>query len=165
MTATLAPTIAQEEIDAAALLTLQAAFQARDQRQFKAEAQAVDWALHSPEALLRTIEMAVTLGLITVAVALAEQGTALFPEHQPLDAAARVLAPPTAQIVPGEPAKGLDASRAWLQQYAENYHGQWIAVSQGQLLGAAPTLQQLRALIGQPEDAQSTIIVRVLCDK
>jgi hypothetical protein len=43
------------------------------------------------------------------------------------------------------PAQGLslDASQTWLKEHAAQYKGQWIAVQEGTLLGAAPTLQDL----------------------
>lgn len=55
----------------------------------------------------------------------------------------RALAPPTAQS-----SQRKDTERtqtfAWLREHCREYHGQWVAVGEGGLVAAAPTLKELR---------------------
>jgi hypothetical protein len=51
---------------------------------------------------------------------------------------------------------------AWFREHASQYRGQWVAVREGKLLGAAESLEDLKTVIGQGEDAVSTVVTRVL---
>ncbi len=124
---------------------------------------AADWAAQAPDDLLRAIQLALSLNLIWPARELAEQGMRLFPGHEPLRRAARVFEPRTVRITRGgTPLKGIKASHNWLRDHAHEYRGQWIAVNQGQLLGAARTLDELRPVIDRADDPRSTIVTKVL---
>ena len=93
---------------------------------------------------------------------LAQLGGRLFPDHERGQRAARVLAPPVVRAVRAPRARGLDASMAWFDEHASQYRGQWVAVREGQLLAAAESLEELMPVIGDGEDAISTIVTRVL---
>jgi hypothetical protein len=51
---------------------------------------------------------------------------------------------------------------AWFDNHADQYRGQWVAVREGQLLGVAASLDELTPIIGEGEDATSTIVTKVL---
>jgi hypothetical protein len=133
-----------------------------DRRTFAALARAIDWSTRRPDELTATIDLALSLEMATLAIDLAQLGGRLFPDHERVQRAAQVLAPPVVRVVRLPRARGLDASRKWLREHASQYRGQWVAVREGQLLGAAESLGELKAVIGEGEDAVSTIVTRVL---
>lgn len=136
---------------------------AGDTRHFVALVEATDWTTQRPEALTTAIDLALHLDMSRLAVKLAEMGGRLFPDHERVQQAARVLAAPAQARVVSQPrVKGLAASRAWLYDHADHYRGQWVAVREGKLLGAAPSLEALISVIGQNEDTVSTIVTRIL---
>jgi hypothetical protein len=49
-----------------------------------------------------------------------------------------------------------------LRVHAAEYRGQWVAVREGKLLGAAESLAALKSLAGLELDPVSTIVTRVL---
>jgi len=133
-----------------------------DRQTFDLVAERTDWAIRPPDELARAIDLALELELATLAMKLAQQGGRLFPEHQRLQQAARVLAPPV--VIRKYPAQsaGLRESRTWLREHAAEYRGQWVAVREGKLLGAAESLAALKSLAGTELDPISTIVTRVL---
>lgn len=145
-----------------ALRPLEESVQAGDRQQFVALVEAIDWSAHRPEELLRAIDLALSLELAALAIKLAQQGGRLFPEHERIQQATQVLASPVGRIMPGLQAKDLSASQIWLREHASEYRGQWVAVREGQLLGAAESLQELTAVIDQAEDSANTIVSKVL---
>lgn len=136
--------------------------QANDPRAFAALAEAIDWSVHPPDELLRAIDLALSLELAALAIELAQQGAHLYPEHERLQRAAQVLAPPSVRAVKRMPATELGASTAWLREHSSDHRGQWVAVRKGKLLGAAPSLRELRSIIGQTDDRTSIVITKML---
>jgi hypothetical protein len=133
-----------------------------DRQTFSQLAEGIDWATRPPDELARTIDLALELELATLAMKLAQQGSHLFPTHDRLHRAARVLAPPVViRKHPAQPA-GLRESRAWLREHAAEHRGRWVAVREGKLVGAAESLAALKTAIGQELDPVSTIVTRVL---
>lgn len=144
------------------VILLEESARAGDHRTFAALAEAIDWAARRPDELTTAIDLALSLEMATLAIKLAQLGGRLFPEHERVQRAARVLAPPVVRAVRAPRARGLSASMAWFRKHASQYRGQWLAVREGQLLGTAASLKELIAVIGQGEDAISTIVARVL---
>lgn len=67
---------------------------AEDREAFATLVAEIDWATRLPDELTRAIDLALKLELSTLAIALAQTGGRLFPAHERLQQAARVLAPP-----------------------------------------------------------------------
>lgn len=141
---------------------LQAHAYAQERQAFSDLVAAVDWPARMPNELLKALDLALYLGMARLAMKLAALAGQLFPEHERAQSAARVIRP--AEVVGSSPAsgQGLRASAEWFHQHAAEYRGQWVAVRDGQFLGAAPTLQELRPLIGEGEDATNTLVTKVL---
>lgn len=135
---------------------------AGDHRRFIALVKATDWSTRTPEELLKAISLAFSPELATLTMELAQLGGWLFPDHEQVQRGAQVLAPPVVRAVRPPRARGLRASMLWLREHASEYRGQWVAVREGQLLGAAESLEELMPLVGEGEDAISTIVTRVL---
>lgn len=141
---------------------LEAYARAHDYRAYKAEVANVHWACHAPTALVRTITLTLSHEWLTLAETLIKQGREIFPHDPTIGRIARTLAPSSITVVPGAAPQGLAASRMWLRTYATDYRGAWVAVYNGQLLGAAPSLEALRATIDPLEQPASTIITHIL---
>ena len=134
----------------------------KEYRAFGELVEQIDWATRSPDDLTTALDLALSMEMSRLAVELAQLGGRLFPDHERVQQAARVLAPPKAQVTYLPRAKGLDDSRMWLREHASEYKGQWIAVREGRLLGAAYSFDVIKPLIGEDEEAASTIVTRVL---
>lgn len=135
---------------------------AEDRQTFVELVKATDWSTRTPEELLKAISLAFSLELATLTMELAQLGGRLFPGHEGVQRTARVLAPPVVRAVRPPRVRGLSASMAWFDEHATQYRGQWAAVREGKLLGAADALEELMPLIGEGEDAISTVVTRVL---
>lgn len=146
----------------ALIILMKESAHAGDWRTFAALVEAIDWSAREPHELIAAIDAALGLEMASLAIKLAQLGGRLFPDHERVQKAAQVLAPPIARVVRPSHTKGLNASMAWFEEYANQYRGQWVAVREGQLLAAAASLEELMPIIGNGEDAISTIVTRVL---
>jgi hypothetical protein len=142
--------------------SLDAAAATGDRRLFADQARAVDWGVHPPEALLQAIDLALRLELAETAITLAQRGAQLFSDDECVQRAARLLAPPVVRNSSPPRAHGLEASRQWLREEAHRYRGHRVAVRDGQLIGAAPSLRELQATIDADADSVSIIVTKVL---
>jgi len=133
---------------------------AGDLRAFTALAEAINWAMRRPDELTAAIDLALRLDAVVLARDLAQVGSRVFPRDERVRQAAYVLRRPQPGVSHAPPAKGLDATLAWVWDHASEYRGKWIAVREGGLLGVATTLKDLQALIA--EDPISTFVHKVL---
>ena len=142
---------------------LEESVQAGDTQQFVALTQTIDWSTRRPEELTHAIDLALSLEMTRLAADLAVQGGRLFPNNERVQQAAHVLAAPGKTNKRKLPRpKGLQDSRRWLREHAEQYRGQWVAVREGELLDAAASLEALTPAIGQGDETLNTIVTRVL---
>ncbi|MBS1253339.1 MAG: hypothetical protein MAG451_02388 [Anaerolineales bacterium] len=84
---------------------------AGDRRTFVELVRAADWSTRIPEELLKAIDLALYQEMARLAIELAQLGGDLFPDHERVQRAAQVLAPPVARVTRLPRAKGLDASK------------------------------------------------------
>ncbi len=121
-----------------------------------------DWQTRTPEELREALDLSLSLDMVPLARELADLGVQLFPENEIFARAAYVIAPP--QVVGTQPAGRikLEPSRKWFRENAGKYHGVWVAVREGKLLGTAPTLKKLIELIGPENNTAGTIVVKAL---
>src|SRR5262245_22271123 len=126
-------------LDLEKLLTESA--QADDKQRFISLVEDIDWTTRPPNELAKALDLALHLDLSSLAIKLAQLGGRLFPNHDRLQRAAKVLAPPLVRRSQKPPIKGLAASRNWFRDHASAYRGQWVAVREGELLAAAATLK------------------------
>jgi predicted DNA-binding antitoxin AbrB/MazE fold protein len=150
------------EIEKGGVLTALQGYAVRgDSQRLRRLIETTDWMLGSPDELATAIEVALDLEMSKDAIELARLGSQIFPEHPRIQKLAHVLVPTPACIIDGPEARGLDASSAWLREHGLEYQGLWVAVREGELLGAAPRLKELAPLIGEGQDAISTLVVRI----
>jgi hypothetical protein len=140
---------------------LEESAKAGDHRTFAALVKTTDWSTRTPEELIAAIDLALSQDMAALAIKLAQLGGRLFPDHERIQRAAQVLAPPVVRRVRPPRARGLRASMAWLREHASEYRGRWMAVRKGQLLGVADSLEELMPIVGNGENAVNTIVMRV----
>ncbi len=136
---------------------------ASDARTFARIVRGVDWSTRTPDELYEAITMSLHMMLAWLSIHMAQEGMRLFPDHEGLQRAAKVIAPPRATVEDNDiPIKGYRESQQWIAEHAHQYRGKWIAVNKGVFLGATDTYSELDDLIAQTEDPQSTFINKVL---
>ncbi len=151
------------EIGEAPLLSrLEEAVRSRNYKALEYLAKSLDYSEYGPAALRQTLDMALSLDMVTLARELAQRGVCLYPQEKAFQQAAAVLAPP--KIIGTRPSKpsNFAASQEWLKNNAAQYKGKWVAVGDGRLLGAAATLKELHKQIESFNKTTNKIIVRVL---
>jgi hypothetical protein len=121
----------------------------------------VDWSVRRPDELTAAIDLALREERSALATRLAQLGRELFPHHERIERAARVLAPGSARSTSLPPVERLSASRRWLREHADEYRGQWVAVRQGELVGVAPSLEEMGTIVDLEEGA-NLLVTRVL---
>lgn len=132
-----------------------------DARTFVNLVEVVDWSVRRPDELTAAIDLALREERSVLATRLAQLGRVLFPHHGRIERAARVLAPGSAHSTTLPPVEGLSASRRWLRAHTDEYRGQWVAVRQGELVGVAPSLEEMRTIVDLEEDT-NLLVTRVL---
>jgi hypothetical protein len=92
--------------------------------------------------------MRLEAGAYLAARRIAALGTDRYPGDLELEKYARALAPP--RVISGAlpPDGSVAANQQWLRAHTGEYSGKWVAVKNGQLLGAADSLQQLVEQVG-----------------
>ena len=138
---------------------LEYAAEAGDERAFWVAVQAIDWSNRSPEDFMRAVRLALQAGAHLTARHIALDGAKRYPGHAELQKVARVLAPPKATRSSRPPDPTLKANRDWFVAHRAEYRGQWVAVKNGELLGAEATIQELQARVPDWRTATITQIV------
>lgn len=142
------------------LAKLEAASVNANETEFIQACQSVNWALEPAASYVRGVRLALSAGAHLVARKLAREGEERFPGHSELQKMASILAPPTVRRLSTPADPGLAANRDWLQSHRTSHKGQWAALHNGQLLGAAATVERLIAQVGKVKD-QKILVTQV----
>jgi Arc/MetJ-type ribon-helix-helix transcriptional regulator len=120
-----------------------------------------DVATSTPEDLVQAIRQALATGEAGRARQLALEGAQRYPAHAALQRYARVLAPPTARVVPASPASrgSVKANGAWLHAHRKAYHGRWVALRDGAFVRDADSFE---ALVAGLDDTTGLLLTRVI---
>jgi hypothetical protein len=123
-----------------------------DEHTFVEATKNISWDNRSASDLLRGIQLAFQVGAHIFARRLTIIGREQYPENRDLQKYATVLAPVEVieRNLPPDP--GLKDNRDWLKAHKDEYKGQWVALQQGELIGASPSLKDLKSTINQTED-------------
>lgn len=135
-----------------ALAGLFAAANAKDDLAFLTTYEQITWADQPAENFVRAVHLALAAGAHLLARDLSQEGAARYPDHSELAKMAHILAPPVAKTVATPPNTTWKADREWLKVHWREYHGQWVALKNGQLLGAAAKLVDLVQQAGDPRE-------------
>jgi Arc/MetJ-type ribon-helix-helix transcriptional regulator len=111
-----------------------------------------DVATSPPDDLVQAIRQALATGEAGRARQLALEGAQRY---------ARVLAPPTTQVVSASPASraSVKANGAWLHTHRTAYAGRWVALRDGALVRAADSFE---ALVAGLDDTTGLLLTRVV---
>ncbi|MFY9821382.1 MAG: hypothetical protein WAM82_08370 [Thermoanaerobaculia bacterium] len=105
---------------------------------------APDPEVRTAESFLEEIEQILNSGTLRGAREVAEQGLALYPDHSELRQAFHALRPyERARVVPGHKISDPSASYEWIKKNSGRYPGQWVAISNGELVTVADSLDQI----------------------
>lgn len=130
------------------MAALEAAAAAKDEQAFGTAFKTVQWEDRQPEEFMHTVDLALMAGAYLVARKVAAMGAQRYPKHAELQKMAHVLAPPTVTVTQSNSQPTWYADRQWLKSHWQEYRGQWVALRQGQLLGAATSLDALVEQVG-----------------
>lgn len=131
------------------MAALQTAAEAKDELAFLNAQKGINWDHHPAEDFDRAVDLALMAGAFMAARHLASDGAERFPEHAELQKIVHILAPPKATVVKGVHNTTWKADREWLKTHWDEYRGQWVALYNGQLLGAAENLDALVKQVGE----------------
>jgi hypothetical protein len=118
----------------------------------------VNWSERSASEYVRTIDLALEAGAHVAARELSAKGAEQHPENAELQKRAYILSPP--KVTRGATTTGSAhrANRDWLKAHADEYHGQWVAVRDGELLDAAGSMEELVERIGNTKGILLTVV-------
>jgi hypothetical protein len=146
-------TVAEEEYG---LVRLEMAAQAADEGAFLDALKIIKWEDRPPGDFIRAVQLALAVGAHLIAREISAEGAKHYPDNPEIQKYARVLAPPKAISRDLPPNPTLEANRSWLMTHGGEYRGQWIALRNGQLLGAAASLNELVKQVGSTKDTLIT---------
>lgn len=132
----------------AAIAALQTAAETKDEHAFGIALKAINWQARQPADFVRAVDLALMAGAYLAARRLASQGATQYPHYLELQNLAQILAPPKVTVGTGGPRADVEANRVWLRTNWDQYHGQWVAIQNGNLLGVAESLDALVAQVG-----------------
>jgi hypothetical protein len=134
---------------------LRAAAEETDIRAFARAYHSAAHDLWSAETAAQTVRLALRVGSFDIAAELSAAAAKRYPQSAELARFAAVLGP--SRWVRAESASdpSVTADTRWFAQQSAQYRGQWVAVRNGELLGAAATVKELQARV--PDWASATV--------
>lgn len=140
------------------LSELQEAAKAGDAAAFLDALPRVKWERQSEANFIRGVRLALEAGAHAAARELSAKGARRHPESTELGKQAYILAPP--RVIRGQAATNSThrANRDWLKAHGEEYHGQWVALRDGELLGVANTMEELTSRLSGTKGILLTIV-------
>ncbi|MEP7339979.1 MAG: hypothetical protein ABI977_19730 [Acidobacteriota bacterium] len=136
---------------------LKAAAEETDGAAFQSAYRDLDSEELSAEDYIQVIRLALEVGAYLLSREVSTLAANRYSENAELQKYARILAP--AKVIGSSPATGqsIEVNRNWMKSHGAEYRGQWVAILDGQLLGAAKSLDELIATVGRRKDALLTI--------
>jgi hypothetical protein len=122
------------------------------------EAPAEPGSVDDAGTLRLAIRHAIEIADAKTARTLIAEGRERFPDDEWIARAERVMAVPTAREVPARADRNPRADLAWLDAHADEYREQWVALSNGTLVAAAPSIERLAA---EGPNLKSCFVTRV----
>jgi hypothetical protein len=104
----------------------------------------IKWQDLTAADIVRVIKLAFRAGAFKAACYIASEGVKVHPDNVDVQKYARILSP-TTRKEEATPTANTDTrtNRQWLKEHAGEYQGQWIALRNGELLGASRSLNKL----------------------
>lgn len=117
----------------------------------------ISWQGRPATEFVHAIKLALKIGAPTAAQRIYTEAISRYQNHPDIQRYARLFAPPRVQTRTSPSNPTLKANREWLKSHRNEYRGQWVAVRNGELLAAAPSLEDL---IGQVGDTPNVLLTR-----
>jgi hypothetical protein len=116
-----------------------------------------------PDDLVRAAKHAFSRGRVPLSREILALGVRWLPEDPALAHLQRLFAPPvvTACPVAQEQVAARQRSQRWLSEHEDEYPGRWVAVLDGQLLGAGGSLREILGRLGLGGFPEGTLVTRV----
>lgn len=140
-----------------AMAHLEGTAKAGDERAFLDALKSITWQNRAPADLMRAVKLALEAGAHLAARQLAIEGAERYPNDPQVQKYARLLAPP--KVVSSKvrsDRRQRKANREWLRAHGNEYSGRWVAVRNGELLGASDSLEELTRRVGDTGDVLLT---------
>lgn len=138
---------------------LEDAAKARDERTFLKALQEVKWHNRPPGDFIYAAQLALKAGAYRAAYQISAEGAEHHPSSSEIQKYAHVLAPPKVVVGKATTDSGHKANREWLKTHGGEYSGQWVAVRNGELLGASGSLEELAKQVG---DTKNVLLTKAL---
>jgi len=120
-----------------------------DESAFLKNLEVIKWEGRSASDFVRAIKLAFKAGAFKAARYIASEGMKYQPDSAEIQKYARVLNPSQPTITEPTATLGPQANRDWLKAHAHEYKGKWIAIRNGELLGASQSLDSLVEEVSQ----------------
>jgi hypothetical protein len=133
------------------MLQLEKAAEAGNERIFLQIEKSMEWENRPAKDILHAVQLALAAGAHLAARRIAAAGAAHYPEQAEIQKYAHILAAPQVYRREKAATTHLRSNRDWLMANNGQYSGQWVALKDGELVGAAATLQALKAQIGNTD--------------
>jgi hypothetical protein len=139
-----------------ALARLEEAANAKDERTFVDTLEKVEWKGTTEGTFVLVIKLALKAGAYMAARQIANEGSAVHPESVELQRYAAAFSPPKilANNLPPNPSYKLN--REWLSQNAGKYSGKWVALRNGEFIGANNSFDELFKQVGNSKEVLIT---------
>ena len=117
----------------------------------------VRWYARPALDFIRAIQLALQADAHMAARQISAEGARLHPNDVELQKQARILAAPRVIARTAAPNPAHRANRDWLKANSDEYHGQWVAVRNGELVSAANSLEELVERVGNTKGVLLTV--------
>lgn len=152
--------VAGEDNSDSILARLETVAKAGDEISFLNLLEELDYESLSSDDFIRVMKAALEAGAYPAARALSVKASNRYPIHAEIQKYAYVLAPPKVlSSAPADPivAEAIKNDWNWLRANGAAYRGKWVALRNGELLGAADSLKELTKDLDDRKDVFLTI--------
>lgn len=138
------------------LTRLEQAANAKREADFIGALEGAQWDSTPAADFVRAIGLALKAGAYLAARQISDEAIKQHPDDSELREYARALSPPkvVSRDVPSQPS--FQANREWLNKYAQQHSGKWVALRNGELLGLADSFDELFERIGRSKEVLFT---------
>lgn len=140
------------------LQLLEAAVAAGDEHVFLRELDKLEKESLTAGDFVQFIKLSLEIGFDLLARRLSAEAHAILPDDALLAKYARILGPPKSIVSAYYTKQNWEANRHWLKQNGANYRGQWVALDNGQFVGAASSPKLLTEELGELSNFFLTIV-------
>jgi len=120
-----------------------------DESDFLKNLEGIGWGDKPAVEFVRAIKLAFKAGAFRAALYIASEGVKHHPDSADLQKYIRVLNPSQPAVAEPTTTVSPQANREWLKEHSHEYKGMWIAIRDGELLGASQTLGSLVEEVGR----------------